>query len=372
MRKFILGAAAAAALSAASTSALPEDEAVVDGAAFIYSTLGAAGTYGSDSPGQNMDAILAIRAAGYNPALDTLPGGQTPADYLEAQAAAVPNAGAAAKGALAAEALGLDPTNVNGTDLVAKITSALDAGTGRYASDDFSQSLAIIGLACTENDVDAGAVTALREAQVDDGGWGFGGSSDADTTALAVQALVAAGVSASDGDVAAALDYLKATQNDDAGWGFDGASNTSSTAFAVQALLALGEDPESAMYAKGDGNPVSYLVSQQQGDGSFAGFDPLFATNQVVPALAGRTFCDMSETPINRVRQQVTPTPITTVPAPPTETQTAATSTTVAPSAPSTGTGTSRDGTAPVTPLAMIAGAVLLSAGGMAVALRRR
>lgn len=370
MRKFTLVAAAAtAALSVVTvTAALPEDEAVEQGAAFIYSTIRADGAYGSDSPGQNMDAILAIRAAGYDPSLDMLPGGQTPVDYLEAQAAAVPSAGAAAKGALAAEALGLDPTNVNGTDLIATVTGALDSATGRYASDDFSQALAIIGLACTGNDVDAGAITALRNTQVDDGGWGFGGASDADTTALAAQALTAADVDATDPDLTAALDYLKATQNDDGGWGFDGASNTSSTAFAVQALLALGEDPEGTAYTKGSSTPLSYLLSQQLGDGSFEGFDPLFATNQVVPALAGRTFCDMSETPITRVREQATPTPTTTAPATPTATATA-----VAPSPPPTGTGTgTNDGTSPALPVVILAGFALITAGGAALALRRR
>jgi prenyltransferase beta subunit len=217
--------------------------------------------------------------------------------------------------------------------------------------------------------VDSSAITALREAQVDDGGWGFGGSADADTTALAIQALLAAGAPSADPDVVAALDYLNATQNDDGGWGFDGASNTSSTAFAVQALLALGEDPEGAGHTKGSNTPISYLLSQQLPDGSFEGFDPLFATNQVTPALAGRTFCNMSETAITRVRDQPTPTPITTVPAPPTVTQTPPA--TAAPAPPTTGTGGPAS-SSPAGPAAVLLGALLVSVAGITFALRRR
>ncbi len=374
MHKLLFGlGAAVAALPILVAGALPEDDAVVQGSAYIYSTLAADGSYGSTSPGQNMDAILAIRAAGYDPSKDKLPLGLSPADYLIAQAPAVPNAAAAAKAALAAEALGFDPANVGGTDLVANIDAGFDAATGRYGADDFSQALAIIGLACTGNDVEPEALTALREAQVEGGGWGFGGAADPDTTAVAVQALVAAGVEVEDAVVGEALDYLKGAQGEDGGWGYDGVANASSTAFAVQALLALGEDPEGSAYTKSGNTPISYLLSQQLDDGSFEGFDPLFATNQTVPALAGRTFCDMSETPITRVREQATPTPITTVPVPPTVTQTPATATTVAPSPPSTGTGAGTSGgTDTAYPLAVAVGAIFLTASGMALALRRR
>jgi hypothetical protein len=110
MRPLLLLAAALAALPILGAEAvLPADEAVGRASAYIYSTLAADGTYGSTSAGQNMDAIFAVRASGYDPAQDRLPGGASPADYLNAQAAAVPNAAAAGKAALAAEALGLDP-----------------------------------------------------------------------------------------------------------------------------------------------------------------------------------------------------------------------------------------------------------------------
>ena len=334
----------------AAGAALPETNAVVAGAAFIKSTQTAAGVYGSDTPGQMMDAILAVRAAGYDPAKDIV-GGKGPVDFMNATAAKATTPAAAGKAALGAKALGLDPKAVNGTNLIANVSGGYDTTTGKYAADDFSQSIAMLGLACTGNSVPAKAADALKATAIaDGGGWGFGGVADPDTTAIAIQALLATGVPKTDTTVVAALAHLKATQGNDGGWGFDPTeSNASSTAFVVQALLALGENPETSAYTRSGATPISYLVSQQNADGSFKGFDPAFATNQVLPALAGRTFCNAAETSLTRVRPLVaataTPTsgPATTTPVAASPTARAQTppsgSTTVAPLPPSAGTG---------------------------------
>ena len=50
-------------------------------------------------------------------------------------------------------------------------------------------------------------------------------------------------------------------------------------------------------------DPVGYLLSQQRSDGSFTGFDPSFATNQVVPALAGRSFAAAPLTLLDPLQQ---------------------------------------------------------------------
>jgi len=293
-RIFITAGTALLALAVIITAAaLPETESVQKGVDFIRTTQQPDGGFGP--AGQTMDALFAIRAAAIDPTTVTA-AGKSPADFLSANAASLTKPADAAKAALGALALDLDPKDVAGTNFIAVINDGYDQSTGAFAEDDFSQSIAILGLACTGNNVPSAALDPLRASQVDDGGWGFDGASDPDTTAIAVQAMLAAGTSASDEDVAAALAYLQETQNDDAGWGYGGESNTSSTAFAVQALLAAGEDPESAAYTKAGNTPVSYLVAAQQPDGSFPGFDPAFATNQVVPALAGRSFCDAPST----------------------------------------------------------------------------
>ena len=369
-RLLLLSMSALAALPLlAASAALPETNAVLAGAAYIKSTQTPAGVYGSDSPGQMMDAVLAVRAAGYDPAKD-LVGGNGPLQFLNATAAKATTPAAAGKAALGAKALGLDPKSVNGTNLISTISSGYNADTGAYAGDDFSQSIAMLGLACTGNTVGTKAADALKATAVDDGGWGFGGAADPDTTAIAIQALLAAGVSKSDPVVLKALEYLKTSQGNDGGWGFDpNESNTSSTAFVVQALLALGENPESAGYTKAGVTPVAYLVAQQNADGSFKGFDPGFATNQVLPALAGRTYCNAAETPITRVRPAVTPTATPTTP-PPAPTTAAPAATTAAPRPPSTGN-SAKEGAASSFEL-VLAGLVLLGTGGALAATRKR
>lgn len=360
MRRFLLPLAAAlfALPVFAAGAALPKADAIAASTAYIRSQQQRDGGYAS-SPGQTMDAIYALRSAGYDPAKDSV-GGLTPVDYLKANAAALTSPGAAAKGALAAMALGLDPKAVNGVDLPGVVAAAYDPDTGAYAGDDFSQSIAMIGLACTGNPVEAKATDALRATQVEaDGGWGFGGGSDPDTTAIAIQALVATGVFATDPALVKALAYVKASQGNDGGWGFDPSeSNASSTAYVVQALIALGEDPESASWEKDGVTPVAYLLSQQNADGSFKGFDPAYSTNQVLPALAGKTFCAAAETPVTRQAPAATPAALPTA--------------TAAPRPPSTGNSASGGGAEPELAIVLGALALLGSAASLAAIRGRR
>jgi hypothetical protein len=112
-----------------------------------------------------------------------------------------------------------------------------------------------------------------------------------------MQALIAAGIPASDPRITRALEYLSASQLDDGGWGFGSESNVSSTAYAVQALIAAGRDPEGATYRKTPSGPLDFILSRQGADGSFAGFDRAFATNQALPALARKSYCAAPSTP---------------------------------------------------------------------------
>ena len=300
------------------SAATPAQTAVHRGIDFIRTTQQADGGFGGFGPGQTMDAIYALRAAGIQPETVTR-NGKSPADYLRANAASLDTPAAAAKGVLGAVALGIDPRAVGGIDLVGRIRAGFNEASGRYATDDFSHAVAIFGLACTGNSVPGTAIFALRAAQLEDGSWGFDGFGDPDTTAISIEALAAAGVGPADRDIGRALAYLRSTQAADGGWGFDpAASNASSTAYVVQALIAVGEEPASGIYQKAGGNPISFLLGQQQADGSFAGYDAAYSTNQVVPALAGRTFCNAATTTAAPAPPEATPTPLAAPAASPT------------------------------------------------------
>jgi hypothetical protein len=343
-------------------SALPEPVAVAAGVEYIRTTQQDDGGFGGAfGVGQSLDAIYALRAAGIDPTTVVSATGNTPADFLIANAPAIDSPGTAAKAALAALAMGMDPHDAGGIDLVALVDAAYDPDTGRYDASDFSQAVVVAALEAIGESVPPEATGALRATQADDGGWGFDGTGDPDTTAIVLQALVAAGVSADDADVAEALAYFDTTQTAEGGWGFGGDANASSTAYIIQALLAAGEDPEGAAYTVATGaNPVTYLLSQQQADGSFTGFDAAFATNLAVPALAGHTFANAPSAPITEPEPTQTPAAAgTPAPAPP--------------APPSTGTGLAGDGGSTLASvLAVLGGAVALAGAGAAAAARQR
>ena len=358
-RLLVLSLAAVVALPLFAASAvIPETQAVARAAAYLQAHQKPDGSYTSGGFGQNDDVIFALRSAGFDPSKDVT-AGKSSVDYFTANAAAETKPADAAKAALAAKALGLDPKSVGGANLIANVTAGYDSTKGTYAADDFSQSIAMLGLACTGNTVPAQASAALKANQIADGGWGFQGASDPDTTAIAVQALLASGAAQNDPAIAKAIAWFGKNQLADGGWGTAPSSNVDSTAYVVQALLADGLSPDSGAYVHGTVSPTTFLLSQQNADGSFMGYDAGIATAQSIPALAGRTFCNAADTAITQVRQQptATPTATATTPAPaiPTAAVTPAgptpsttppgatpvkTPSTTAPAAPNTGSGT--------------------------------
>ncbi len=130
---------------------------------------------------------------------------------------------------------------------------------------------AILGLAAAQETVPAGAPT-VADARETGGGWGYGSGMDIDLTAMAVQALVAAGVSPTDDAVAEGLDLLRAAQASTGGWESWGSLSADSTAAVMQAAAAVGQTPTSTSWATAAGNtPASELLGLQAGDGSWSG-----------------------------------------------------------------------------------------------------
>lgn len=157
--------------------------------------------------------------------------------------------GAVAKVMLAVITAGGDPNAFNGHDLEADLrglqaSSGADAGqfTGAAIND---QALAILALAATPSGVPAGAGEWLAGRQCTAGDYSWdgtcpvaAGSEDPDTTALALQGLLAAG---SDAAAAKGTAWLKGQQGSDGSFSAYGSANANSSGAAAQALRAAGE-----------------------------------------------------------------------------------------------------------------------------------
>ena len=131
-----------------------------------------------------------------------------------------------------------------------------------------------------------------------DGGWNFGGRgapSGIDDTAAALQALRAAGRSRR-GAVARAAAFIARTQNPDGGFPLQpgAGSNAQSTAWAVQAFVAAGRNPN-RVRRRGSRSPLAYLRSLVAPNGSVrysrtSAQTPVWVTAQALTALARRPF----------------------------------------------------------------------------------
>jgi hypothetical protein len=235
---------------------------------------------------------------------------------------------------LAAVAAGSDPRHFGGTgkanDLVARLlatgrTTGSDAGLFGSADPTFDgafrqgvalAALKAAGLPASNTTVKAG-IGWLTGQQCADGTWTsyrsdtsiacpavdpstFTGP-DTNSTGMAVQGLAAYGLRPGRSHL---LGTLHSIQSADGGFGFLAAagqpSDPNSTALVVQAILAEGGNPGTLWWAPTGTNPYAALVSFQLGCTDAAGdrgafFFPgsrtanVFATVQVVPALARRT-----------------------------------------------------------------------------------
>jgi hypothetical protein len=202
------------------------------------------------------EAVAAVEAVQYGGS------GPTPFDAVDAYAETIPSlgilsAGAAAKNiVLGATPYGFDPTafdpagDGNPIDLV-----NLMGGCSAAGDPVFNLALYTIlaqGIVCSAPP--AGALLAVRDAQRPDGGWNYlgdddpGVGSDADTTALAVEALVAGGADASDATVRAALGFFATTQQANGAWQSFGEDDPNSTSVAIFAILAAGYDAETSCW----------------------------------------------------------------------------------------------------------------------------
>jgi hypothetical protein len=273
------------------------------------------------------EALAAVAAVKYNGS------GPTPLDALDAFAATITTAGAAGKTiVLTAAPLGLDPSAFDpaGDGTPVDLVALMGCGTTTEAA--FNNLLYVAlaqDLAC--GSAQPAILDAVRAAQQANGGWNFigdptGADVDLDTTALAVEVLVAAGADVSDPALLHALQFFAANQQASGAWQSFGADDPNSTSLAILGITALGFDVESRCWrdtaqpsAVGTAyaSPTAWLRSQQLSSppadaGRIASPNDsfgvnTFATSQTVEGLL------QSWLPVMRAAPQTCETPVTPV-----------------------------------------------------------
>lgn len=255
------------------------------------------GSFPGFDAGASADAIFALVSMGTDPN-SIVKNGNSALTYLETQTTtyATKSTAAAAKLTLALIAADKNPLNFGGQNLITIITNQYNPKTGRYGTDITSHAFALLALASAGQPITSAAQTALTTAQLPDGGWSFDGTpatgSDTNTTALALQALIAS--NASHDPITRAIAYLHTQQNRDGGFpyaktsSFGSDSDANSTATVIQALIAAQEDPYT--WKQPQGNPLQALLALQNPNGAFRyqltqPNDNDLATAQAIPAL---------------------------------------------------------------------------------------
>ncbi len=230
--------------------------------------------------GLTLDAVLALDAAGVGQSAattatkfvaDNIMSYVTDKDFGPGNDRYV---GGLAKSLNAAVAQKVDPTAFGGLNLVAEL-QALEQPNGRFVDKStfgdyaniFGQSFAVLGLTRAGAGASKASLNFLALQQCPNGGFRLtlgdaqcttNADADADSTALAVQALIAAG---SHLGVVKGLDYLVSNQAADGSFGggkTTQAANANSTGLAGQALLAGGRSAAAR-------NAVNFLRSLQYG-----------------------------------------------------------------------------------------------------------
>jgi hypothetical protein len=262
--------------------------------------LAAQGSDGSidGSLGETADFVIGAAAAGYDPATLTGCGGGAGAlGFMAAKSdGAATDAAKTGKAILAVVAAGGDPTSFAGRDLLARLNALYHSDSGAFGDGaTFSQSFAILATVASDGSVPATATAWLAALQDSDGSWSYGtapvaaGQGDSNSTAIALMALDAAGVNSAD---TAGLAYLHTQQVPDGGFAYSTAwgstSDPDSDALALQALLAAGQDPGAAAWLAGSNSVLTAIRSSQGADGVFIypGWgESAFTTSQVPAAL---------------------------------------------------------------------------------------
>ena len=237
---------------------------------------------------------LGLAAAGQNPA-DVARSGPTLLDYVASGARFASDPGSVERTILVARAAGVSARSFGGRDLVSAL--ARDVRPNGSVSNQVNlTAFAVLAFRAAGVALPAGTVGWMVQQQDSDGGFNFGtrgGLSDVDDTGAVLEALAGADGMGAAHARARAIRYLRGQQDGDGGFAaMPGAgSNAQSTAFAVQGLVAAGVDP-SSLRRRG-ASPLDYLRGLIAPDGHVRysrGVDqtPTWVTAEALLALDGK------------------------------------------------------------------------------------
>jgi energy-coupling factor transport system substrate-specific component len=249
---------------------------------------------------------MALAAGGADPFAHPSSGGRSAVSYLAATVSQDTDPGSIERTIVAismvrerfplssgAPAAAARVTDLGGVDLLTRLRRDFQPN-GSVENQSNLTAFAILALRAAGSAVPARTIAWLARQQDHDGGFNYatgGGVSDVDDTGAVLEAL---GGSGHDALRKRAVSFIRAAQNPDGGFPAapGDASNAQSTAFAVQGLIAAKTNPASVR-RRGSQSPLEYLRSLIQPDGAVdyaRGVDqtPVWVTAQAELALAGR------------------------------------------------------------------------------------
>ncbi|MGQ9543861.1 MAG: hypothetical protein ACUVTM_07250 [Candidatus Bathyarchaeia archaeon] len=197
----------------------------------------------------------------------------------------------------------IDPKNVSGIDLVARLETYYNSGQfgdPELLSDDYWAIMALIsaGIYKTDTRIQS-AVNFIKSHQHDSGGWSYDTAAaygpDIDDTAAAIMALISAGEQSTSDPIINGLAYIKSRQVEnggfDGGWGVSAETNS----WAIQAIISAGQNvtgPEWRHSSSGK-TPIDSLLTFQNLDGGFkdyTGNSNVLTTSYAISALIGKPY----------------------------------------------------------------------------------
>jgi energy-coupling factor transport system substrate-specific component len=267
-------------------------------AGYLSRAQNADGGFGA-APGQASDplfsgwAALGLASAHIDP-LRPGPGGRSVIGYIRAHGVRSLDTGSLERTILVVGAAGL-PAQTFGGDNLANMLEGRRGRNGAFGGTVNLTAFAILALRSVGLPAPATSVRWLIRQPNADGGYGFAGAgsaSDSDDTGAVLEAL--AGQPGAAAARARAVGYLRGHQGRDGGFAAQPGmgSNAQSTAWAVQGLVAAGVNP-GALHRRGAQSPVAYLRSLIGANGAVAyahgqNQTPVWVTAQALMALEQR------------------------------------------------------------------------------------